>query len=180
MLGRLVNEVIAEKGYEYPWGNVLPVLWQTDLFLINLECVLTTHTKPRRNGHYKPFYFRAEPSVGTTLKIGRAKFASLANNHICDFGNAGLLETIQILDQAGIAHAGAGSNLAEAGAPARLSVNGTRISVVSFADHPIHWAASPRGILKGCVNSQAVYPLSEQDGLKAQERRYTAYGKEKH
>ena len=37
-----------------------------------------------------------------------------------------------------------------------------------------------RGILKKCVNGQAVYPLSEQDGLKAQERRYTAYGKEKH
>ena len=36
------------------------------------------------------------------------------------------------------------------------------------------------GILKKCVNGQAVYPLSEQDGLKAQERRYTAYGKEKH
>ena len=28
-----------------------------------------------------------------------------------------------------------------------------------------------RGILKKCVNSQAVYPLSEQHGLKAQERR---------
>ena len=37
-----------------------------------------------------------------------------------------------------------------------------------------------RGILKKCVTGQAVYPLSEQDGLKAQERRYTAYGKEKH
>ena len=36
------------------------------------------------------------------------------------------------------------------------------------------------GIFNRCVNSQAVYPLSEQDGLKAQERRYTAYGKEKH
>ena len=36
------------------------------------------------------------------------------------------------------------------------------------------------GILKKCVTGQAVYPLSEQDGLKAQERRYTAYGKEKH
>ena len=36
------------------------------------------------------------------------------------------------------------------------------------------------GIFKKCVNGQAVYPLSEQDGLKAQERRYTAYGKEKH
>ena len=40
--------------------------------------------------------------------------------------------------------------------------------------------AQQRGTLKKCVNSQAVYPLSEQDGLKAQERRYTAYGKEKH
>ena len=29
----------------------------------------------------------------------------------------------------------------------------------------------PRGILKKCVNSQAVYPLSEQHGLEAQERR---------
>ena len=28
-----------------------------------------------------------------------------------------------------------------------------------------------RGILKKCVNSQAVYPLSEQHGLEAQERR---------
>ncbi len=28
-----------------------------------------------------------------------------------------------------------------------------------------------RGTLKKCVNGQAVYPLSEQDGLKAQERR---------
>ena len=43
---------------------------------------------------------------------------------------------------------------------------------------PIRWIE--RGILKKCVNGQAVYPLSEQDGLKAQERRYTAYGKEKH
>ena len=36
------------------------------------------------------------------------------------------------------------------------------------------------GTLKKCVNGQAVYPLSEQHGLEAQERRYTAYGKEKH
>ena len=34
--------------------------------------------------------------------------------------------------------------------------------------------------LKRCVTSQSVYPLSEQDALEAQERRYTAYGKERH
>ena len=48
--------------------------------------------------------------------------------------------------------------------------------VLDAAPQPFHEG----GILKKCVNGQAVYPLSEQDGLKAQERRYTAYGKEKH
>ena len=38
----------------------------------------------------------------------------------------------------------------------------------------------PRGILKKCVTSQAVYPLSEQHGLKARERRYTAHEEGKH
>ena len=37
-----------------------------------------------------------------------------------------------------------------------------------------------RGVLKKCVNSQAVYPLSEQHGLEAQERRYTAHEEGKH
>ena len=37
-----------------------------------------------------------------------------------------------------------------------------------------------RGILKKCVNSQAVHPLSEQHGLKARERRYTAHEEGKH
>ena len=36
------------------------------------------------------------------------------------------------------------------------------------------------GIFKKCVNSQAVYPLSEQHGLKARERRYTAHEEGKH
>ena len=36
------------------------------------------------------------------------------------------------------------------------------------------------GILKKCVNSQAVYPLSEQHGLEARERRYTAHEEGKH
>ena len=46
----------------------------------------------------------------------------------------------------------------------------------------VDWAhvIKKRGILKKCVNSQAVYPLSEQHGLKARERRYTAHEEGKH
>lgn len=142
MLGRLVNEAIAAYGYTYPWGNLVPVLQQADLFLVNLECALTSETRPWHDGEYKAFYFRADPSAVEALKVGRVDFACLANNHACDFGTQGLLETIQVLDEAGIAHAGAGENLAAARAPARLTADGYRIAVVAFADYPAVWAAT--------------------------------------
>ena len=143
MLGRLVNETIARRGFAYPWGDVLPVLHRADRFLINLECALTGERRPWHDAEYKAFYFRAEPAAVATLEIGRVDFASLANNHIGDFGTEGLLETLRVLDRAGIAHAGAGADRAAACAPARLAVDGQRIAVVACADHPPEWSALP-------------------------------------
>lgn len=143
MLGRLVDRAIAERGFAYPWGDLLPLLQQADAFLVNLECTLTAHTERWHDGQYKPFYFRAAPSAVTTLELGRVDFASLANNHSGDFGTAGMLETLDALDRAGIAHAGAGRDLAAAREPARLAVDGRRIGIVAFADHPAAWAATP-------------------------------------
>ncbi len=57
----------------------------------------------------------------------------LANNHVLDWGLPGLLETLAELRGAGIATAGAGSNRAQAWAPAALSLpSGARILVFSF------------------------------------------------
>ena len=142
MLGRLVNDVILGKGFAYPWGDLLPVLRQADLFLVNLECALTSHGEPWRDGQSKPFYFRADPAVVETLKVGRVDFASVANNHAGDFGTTGLLETLQVLDRAGIAHAGAGEHLEAARRPASLPCAGCRVGVVAFADYPAVWAAA--------------------------------------
>jgi poly-gamma-glutamate synthesis protein (capsule biosynthesis protein) len=55
----------------------------------------------------------------------------------------GLLETVAALDRAGIAHAGAGADLAAARAPAIVEAAGFRVAVVAFADHPAAWAATP-------------------------------------
>ncbi len=142
MLGRLVNDAIARRRAAYPWGDVLPALRRADLFLVNLECALTAHTERWRDRGEKAFYFRADPSVVETLKAGRVDFASLANNHAGDYGNDGMLETVRVLDGAGIAHAGAGANRAAARAPAVLASNGWRVSVVAYADHPSEWAAT--------------------------------------
>lgn len=143
MLGRLVNESLAGGDYVRPWGDLLPTLWETDLFLINLECALTVRTERWSDGGYKPFYFRADPAAVETLKRARVDFASLANNHICDFGTAGLLDTVTTLERAGIANAGAGADRWSAREPALLTVGDTRVAVVAFADYPAEWAATP-------------------------------------
>lgn len=142
MLGRTVAEVMARRGFGHPWGDLLPFLQDADLFLLNLECALTRSKEPWRDGRFKAFYFGAEPEAVEALRLGGADFACLANNHAADFGMAGLLETARVLDEAGIAHAGAGANSAEATEPARLEAEGVRIGITAFADHPEEWAAA--------------------------------------
>jgi poly-gamma-glutamate synthesis protein (capsule biosynthesis protein) len=142
MLGRVVNDTIARRGFAYPWGDVLAARDRADLFLINLECALTASTRRWSDGGEKTFYFGAEPAVVETLRIGRVGFVSLANNHAGDFGDEGLLETLRVLDEAGIAHAGAGPSLQAARAPAHLTSRGVRVGVVAFADYPREWAAT--------------------------------------
>jgi len=143
MLGRLVNETIRERGFAHPWGDILPVIKDSDAFLINLECALTSHAQHWTNGEEKAFYFRADPAVVRTLQIARVDFVSLANNHASDFETEGLLETVRVLDGAGIAHAGAGPDLAGASRPATIKVNSYRIAVIAYTDYPVAWAAEP-------------------------------------
>ena len=143
MLGRLVSDTLERRHeYRWPWGDVLPILRAADLFFVNLECALTRRTDRWADGGYKPFYFRADPAAVKMLQLGRVDFASLANNHIGDFGAAGLRDTIATLDAAGIAHAGAGIDSLAARLPALLTRAGPRVAVVAFADYPEEWAAT--------------------------------------
>ena len=143
MLGRTVAESMAARGFGSPWGDVTPFLREADLFLVNLECALTRVTRLWHDGQFKAFYFRAPPEAVESLRLARVDFACLANNHAADFGMDGLLETIRVLDEAGIAHAGAGPDAAAAAAPAFLAAGGFRIGIAAFADHPEEWAAGP-------------------------------------
>lgn len=145
MLGRGVDRTFVERGPAYPWGDLRPVLQDADAFLINLECALTAQRREwTDHGAHKAFYFRTDPERGIAcLAAGRVAFTSIANNHAGDYGDAGLIETIDKLTQARIAHAGAGRDLAAARRPAHIDVAGVRVAVVAFADHPAAWAATP-------------------------------------
>jgi hypothetical protein len=70
---------------------------------------------------------------------------TLGNNHILDAGTTGLNETMRHLDDAGIAHAGAGMDLAEARKPMVFDLGGTKVGVLSYLDVPSYgWAWATR------------------------------------
>lgn len=138
MIGRTVNLKISESGYEYPWGDVLPLLQEEGVNIINLETAITASTQPVP----KVFNFKADPDKVNTLKAANIRIANLANNHIGDFGTEGLKETIRILDLHSIAHSGAGINIVEAKRPVIIEENNITIGIIGCTDNEPSWRAN--------------------------------------
>lgn len=141
MLGRLVNESLQHKSPDYPWGNTLSLLQDADVRICNLECVLSDIGKPWSLTP-KVFHFRSDEKNVKTLQAADIHLVSIANNHVLDFEYEAMKRMIDILDQNGIKHAGAGMNLKEAAKPACLQVNNLRIAMIALTDNEPMWAAS--------------------------------------
>jgi poly-gamma-glutamate synthesis protein (capsule biosynthesis protein) len=132
-------------GFAWIWGDALPELERAmpDLRLINLETAVTRNDAWEAKG----INYRMHPDNLPCLTAAGIDFCSLANNHVLDWGEGGLEETLTALDRAGIRHAGAGRSLAEAKAPAALALPGKeRVLVFSFgassSGFPPSWAAT--------------------------------------
>jgi len=144
MLGRLVDEHVLADPRCNPadlWGNALDLFASVEARLINLECVIAASG---RRDPEKTFAFRARPRAIETLLAAHVDFAGLANNHVLDYGPDALLECLGHLRTAGIAHAGAGRDLAEASAPAVIAAGTSRLAVLALTDNEPGWEAGDR------------------------------------
>ena len=108
--------------FAYPWGDALAELERAvpDVRIINLETAITVSDRYRPKG----INYRMHPANIGCLTAAGVDCCALANNHVLDWGVAGLQETLATLDVAGIRRAGAGRDLEEAMAPAVISVPG--------------------------------------------------------
>jgi poly-gamma-glutamate capsule biosynthesis protein CapA/YwtB (metallophosphatase superfamily) len=141
MVARKVSDALAAgRAPEAFWGDVRPRLLAADAVIGNLECALTE----RRERHIlKAYYFRADPRAADILKAGNIRCVALANNHVLDAGPGGLVDTLENLDRAGIARAGAGSNLAAALDPATFLAGGLTVGFASITNTVKAFGAGP-------------------------------------
>lgn len=143
MLGRLVNESLKKEPPEHPWGDTLKVLQKATLRICNLECAVTDHDEPLKD-YPKISHFRTDLKNSAVLKAARIDAVSLANNHVLDFGYAGLKDTFSVLDRSGIDYFGAGENIAKAAEARVISKNGLKIGFIAFSDNEPGWEADKK------------------------------------
>lgn len=141
MLGRLVDQQQREREPPAIWGDLLEMLCDLDGLLINLECCLSTRGHSWRRTH-RPFHFRADPGWAIpALEAAEVSCCTLANNHVLDFEEPALQDTLDELAAAGIETVGAGMNLDEALEPASFYVGETTVAVIACTDNTPEYAA---------------------------------------
>jgi poly-gamma-glutamate capsule biosynthesis protein CapA/YwtB (metallophosphatase superfamily) len=132
-------------GPAYIWGDALAEFERVkpDLKIINLETAIT------KSDDYlfgKGIHYRMHPQNLPCITAAGIDCCVLANNHVLDWGIAGLEETLTALRKQNIAYVGAGRNEKEARASVMFDVaNKGRVIVLAFGSEtsgvPGDWAA---------------------------------------
>lgn len=131
MLSRSVgNRMARENNFLYPFEKVKDFFANADVVAINLEGPVSLHGENIGS----KYSFRADPRVLEGLQSIRVNVASLANNHMWDWGSVAFLDTVSLLQKNSILPVGAGKDFTEANAVKVLEIRGTKIGFLAFQD----------------------------------------------
>jgi poly-gamma-glutamate capsule biosynthesis protein CapA/YwtB (metallophosphatase superfamily) len=152
LIGGAAQPTLDRFGHGHALSGLAPLFKRSDIVVVNHEGPLTTQRTqaPKVDTGRKRYWYRGDPESAASLASVGVGVASLANNHVLDYGQQGLIETIEHLTAAGIATCGAGSDQHAARQPAVVTVGGIRIGFLSVMQR---------------------YRMYEEDGLYATESR---------
>lgn len=130
MLARGVDGQIGKFGVDWPFEQVSDRTRASDITFANLESPFGTTGTPLPR---KLVWFRARPEAAAALPKAGVDVVTLANNHILDYDTPNFLETLDLLDKAGVKHVGGGRTLTEARQPVIMEVNGIRVAFLGYS-----------------------------------------------
>lgn len=137
---RNVQDALTKYNYNYSFRGIRSILQQGDFNIANFEAALTEE-KESRLKPIKPFVLYANPQLTVSaLKREGINAVTLGNNHLMDFEEKGLKETLNRFREMDIDTFGAGKNSEEAEKPYVQVINGKRIVYFSayWYRHTMH------------------------------------------
>ncbi|MFC8561252.1 CapA family protein [Peribacillus frigoritolerans] len=135
MMGRYVEEVTEKHGYEYLFRYMKPYFTNSDYVSGNYEHTALKEEVSNYKGADTPIRLNSNTSGVEAVKDAGFSVVSLANNHMMDYEEQGLLDTIDEFKSADMHYVGVGSNTAEAkNSIDYADVNGVRVATLGFTD----------------------------------------------
>jgi poly-gamma-glutamate synthesis protein (capsule biosynthesis protein) len=127
-----IENLAVEGNYDLIYNDVYHFLLDKDLSITNLECPLT---EIRNQIHKIGPHLSARPECITAIKYAGFDIVTLANNHMMDQGEQGLMDTKSLCSSVGIKAVGAGIDMDDASKPLRLQIKDTKFSIINVTEH---------------------------------------------
>lgn len=111
--------------------DIFKILQADDITMLNHEFTLTESDDAVQD---KGYNFKASTSDVDIWRPFDVDLMALANNHVFDYKEQGLLDTIQTLKEAGYTVLGAGKNLDEASGIQYVVMNGRKLAFINASE----------------------------------------------
>lgn len=140
---RLANQVKEKKFQDIFPNDLVGIIKSTDYSLVNFEC-------PIIEKGFKPIK-KCGPNLGCTedaadaIKYAGFTAVTMANNHILDYGTAGLYKSIDCCKNIGLDVVGVGKNLQEAERILYVEKAGKKLAIINCCEHEFSIATETMG-----------------------------------
>lgn len=138
MFDRNIRQAAEKNGNDFIFAQIAPWLAENDLVVANLEGPITENRSVSvgsEPGSTNNYFFTFDSSLAETLFNNNIRLVSLGNNHILNFGQAGLEATKQYLNSAGVNYFGepAGSSSISPNIKSVVkNIKGVKIAFVNY------------------------------------------------
>lgn len=155
-----VANLIEEEKYSEVFGEVKPYTQDVDLAIVNLEVPIVESPTAKPIEKCGP-NLRCTSKAIDALKYAGFNMVTLANNHLYDFGEEGLKDTLVACHKGNIATVGAGMNLAEAVKTSYQNINDQTLAIVNCCEHEFSIATETTGGCNPLNPIQQFYAIQE-------------------
>jgi len=139
---RRFQDVIPDAGSAV-FGDLKDEIHAADIAFLNLEAPLSKRGTPiAKDGKPGKPGLRGHPDSIHAIADAGFNVVSLANNHVMDFGEDALADTMALCKSRGMATCGAGSDLRSAQEILVTEKQGARIAIVAVAEHQFGMASA--------------------------------------
>lgn len=126
------EKLLAEQDWKTLFKDIPTEFEKSDRVIVNLECAITDKdTAIRKCGPN----LKAPFGTAEVLKKIGVTHCCVSNNHIFDYGKAGVKDTFEQLDKSGIGYTGFGENVVDARKNLIIEQEGKKIAVICVSEH---------------------------------------------